>query len=213
MSKALSIRFDGIKTQYKRQLEPLTEQREALMREIEELTESRKAILEETAALHARNDELSGLNHQMARDIENKIFQQSYDNPPTYDQPPEPTPPPPPPSSTKIFSASTSSNMTYVDESSRTLRSRPSDVAENNRGGLFKRSKNREITTPVKGDSNSPGFMMNGFSKALKFIPHAFTQMALLRVARCDHCNDKMWGTQSRCNGRVSSYHCLLVTE
>lgn len=201
LSKALSVRFDGIKSQYKRQLEPLTEQREALLREIEQLSESRKAILEETAALHARNEELFGLNTQLVRNIENKTFQQSYAETPPYDQPPSPTPPPPPPSSTKVFSASTSSNMSYTEESNRTLRARPSELAENVRGGLFKRPKNRDVITPNRGDSNSSSPMTNGFQKAIKFIPHSFTQMALLRVARCDHCNDKMWGTQSRCHG------------
>lgn len=189
------MRFDGIKTQYKRQLEPLTEQREVLLREINELSESRKAILEEAAALHARNEELMGLNSQVARNIENQLFLQSAD-----------TPPPPP---SKAFGASTSSTMTYMEENSRTLRGRPLDSADHNRGGLFKWSKARDVSTPNKFDSstnsnNSSPVMMNGFQKAIKFVPHAFQQMALLRVSRCDHCNDKMWGSQSRCQGEIS---------
>lgn len=206
LSKALSVRFDGIKSQYKRQLEPLTEQREALQREIAELSESRKAILEETAALHARNEELMGLNHEMARHIENAVFQNSQDQHQHQNQPSSPTPPPPPPSNTKIFSSSTTSNMTFTEENSRTLRGRP-DTSETSRSLFGKRSRHRDVSTPIRGDSSnsnssSPG-IMNGFQKAAKFVPHAFTQMALLRVARCDHCNDKMWGTQSRCQGRI----------
>jgi cell division protein FtsB len=203
LSKALSVRFDGIKSQYKRQLEPLTEQREGLMREINELSESRKAILEETAALHARNEELMGLNSQLSRNIENQVFQQSTST--ASELFPSGTPPAPP---AKSFSASTSS---YSDENSRTLRGRPMDSVDHNRGGLFKwSSKTRELATPVKSESNSPGPMgMNGFQKAIKFVPHAFQQMALLRVSRCDHCNDKMWGSQSRCQGVMDD--CLML--
>ena len=29
---------------------------------------------------------------------------------------------------------------------------------------------------------------------------HSFQQISVLRVARCDHCNDKMWGSQLRCS-------------
>jgi Rho-type GTPase-activating protein 1/2 len=165
------------------------------MREIDELTESRKAILEETAALHARIEELSGLSSQMERNNESNVFQ------PSYEHPPSPSPPPPPPSNTKLFTVSTSSNMSYSEENNRTLKGRPSEPTEHSRGGLFKRSKNKEASTPIRSDSSPPSATINGFPKSTKSNPHSFTQMALLRVARCDHCNDKMWGSQSRCQG------------
>ena len=31
---------------------------------------------------------------------------------------------------------------------------------------------------------------------------HVFQQISVLRVARCDHCGDKMWGSQLRCSSK-----------
>ncbi|TCD61700.1 hypothetical protein EIP91_008029 [Steccherinum ochraceum] len=70
LGRALSTRFDNIKSQYAHQLLPLTEQREALMREIDDLKASREAFLEETTMLNARNEELAQLNAQYARRVE-----------------------------------------------------------------------------------------------------------------------------------------------
>ena len=33
---------------------------------------------------------------------------------------------------------------------------------------------------------------------------HVFQQVSVLRVARCDHCGDKMWGSQLRCTSEFS---------
>ncbi|CCM05062.1 uncharacterized protein FIBRA_07268 [Fibroporia radiculosa] len=70
VTRALSMRFDNIKSQYQHELLPLTEQREALLREITELKASRDAFLEETTVLNARNEELAQLNAQYVRRLE-----------------------------------------------------------------------------------------------------------------------------------------------
>ena len=33
---------------------------------------------------------------------------------------------------------------------------------------------------------------------------HVFQQISVLRVARCDHCGDKMWGSQLKCTSESS---------
>jgi len=43
---------------------------------------------------------------------------------------------------------------------------------------------------------------------------HTFQQSSALRIARCDHCGDKMWGSHLRCTGSVRSLswlHQLLI--
>ncbi|KAG8904479.1 hypothetical protein FRB99_001691 [Tulasnella sp. 403] len=70
LTRSLTTRFDNLKHQYRKELEPLRQQREALIREINELKEARDIFLEETTALNARNEELADLNAQIQRQIE-----------------------------------------------------------------------------------------------------------------------------------------------
>jgi hypothetical protein len=42
---------------------------------------------------------------------------------------------------------------------------------------------------------------MGNASKPVKTQDHAFQQVSVLRLARCDHCGDKLWGSQLRCSG------------
>ena len=39
-------------------------------------------------------------------------------------------------------------------------------------------------------------------SKPRSTKEHTFQQFSALRIARCDHCGDKMWGSHLRCTGR-----------
>ncbi|KAI6040203.1 RhoGAP-domain-containing protein [Pisolithus marmoratus] len=70
ISRSLAIRLDSLKSQYKHELIPLSEQRECLIREITELKASREQFLEETTVLNARNEELAQLSTQYARRME-----------------------------------------------------------------------------------------------------------------------------------------------
>ncbi|KZT18293.1 hypothetical protein NEOLEDRAFT_1184394 [Neolentinus lepideus HHB14362 ss-1] len=70
LSRTFSVRFDNIKSQYSRELVPLTEQKEILNREVAELKALREQFLEETASLSARNEELAQLHHQYIRQME-----------------------------------------------------------------------------------------------------------------------------------------------
>ena len=70
IGRSLTMRLDNIKRQYQRDLLPLTQQKEALVRELLELKEARDVFLEETAVLGARNEELAQLNAQYERKLE-----------------------------------------------------------------------------------------------------------------------------------------------
>src|SRR5882724_4692865 len=70
LQRSLTSRFDNLKSQYKRELQPLLQQRETLIREINELKEERNICLEETTALNAHNQEIVELNARATRHIE-----------------------------------------------------------------------------------------------------------------------------------------------
>ncbi|KAF9650640.1 RhoGAP-domain-containing protein [Thelephora ganbajun] len=70
LSRNLTTRLDKIKKQYKRELLPLTQQRERLEREIDDLKAHRDLLLEETTMLNLRNEELAQLTQQYLRRVE-----------------------------------------------------------------------------------------------------------------------------------------------
>jgi Rho-type GTPase-activating protein 1/2 len=47
--------------------------------------------------------------------------------------------------------------------------------------------------------------------KAKTTMEHNFQPLSLLRFTRCDHCGDKMWGSQLRCTGRVLPSFCIFA--
>lgn len=203
LQRSLTSRFDNLKTQYKRELEPLVQQREALLREINELKEERNICLEETTALNARNEELVELNARTARQLEfgtrgtgprawspmpSSLGEHVHPRPST----PKSTPLPPVPSGSGYTSSTLSVGMSQEDREEP--RATPTD-----RKKWFKTSK------------EAIRFMSDGPPVPEKEnIRHNFQQLTVLRFARCDHCGDKMWGTQLRCTSE--SYQNLFGT-
>ena len=165
------------------------QQREALWREIHELKEERNICLEETTALNARNEELAELNSRMARQIESGArgavphawSPMQQQGPST----PKITPLPPVPHNSGYISSTMSvGTSATLHEERDEPRATPTD-----RKKWFK--TNREAAR----------FMSDGPPVPEKEnLRHNFQQLTILRFARCDHCGDKMWGTQLRCN-------------
>ncbi|GJE94429.1 RhoGAP-domain-containing protein [Phanerochaete sordida] len=206
LSKALSIRFDNIKNQYQNDLLPLTAQREGLVREITELRASRDAYLEETTMLSARNEELAQLHAQYYRRMEisadGMSEQSGRDSSLDKARPPG-------------IAASATSSTTAVSEESvdqRYVKISKQDAAE--------------VQTPQpRGKFKWPGYRnqpakehashMSESTKAKPRIEHNFQQVNGLRVARCDHCGDKMWGSIMRCGTcNIAVHHrCLQLVH
>ncbi|KAF8585944.1 RhoGAP-domain-containing protein [Ramaria rubella] len=190
LQRSFRERFDLIKSQYRRELEPLALQREALLREIQELKEERNICLEETTALNARNEELAELNAQTSRQIESgangdmRAWSPMLQHPPS--TPIKTTPLPAVPYTSGYTSTgstlSTSTSTTLQEE--RDPRATPVD-----RKKWFKPNKDT-----VRAMSDGPPIPEK------ETLRHNFQQLTILRFARCDHCGDKMWGTQLRCN-------------
>lgn len=214
LSRSLTSRFDGIKSQYRKELEPLIQQKESLAREINELKEVRDSIMEETTALNARNEELSDLNTQIARKLETSV--------PTGTKP---APAPIPVSKPKFTSTQSAPNTNGTDSSfgtrqshsmdgdDKTLRApKPAETHEHHAAkvGKFKWYKGKENTAPR---NDSLGISVSSEKGRLTAAVHNFSQMSILRMARCDHCSDKMWGSQLRCQGEHMAFVLRHRTE
>ncbi|KAH9485348.1 N-chimaerin [Psilocybe cubensis] len=212
LGRSLTKKLEGIRNQYQRELVPLTEQKEVLTREIAELKAVRDVFLEETAALNARNEELAQLSAVYSRRLDNatpeavpeapskpEASQSPNDNTrsqaPTYLVPPS-------------LSTSTSGSTTVYDDSAepRIIKAQKSE---------------NELHTPAKPKFKWPGTKAKDFSspsssettKGKAHIEHNFQQLSILRFTRCDHCGDKMWGSQLRCTVCSTSIHVRCIAN
>ncbi|PWN44503.1 RhoGAP-domain-containing protein [Ceraceosorus guamensis] len=85
LQRNLSVRLEGVKEKYRKEIDELTFERDALMIEIEELKQSRDVFLEESQTLNHRNEELNGILTQLTRNVEaaqvradQQAFQQQF---------------------------------------------------------------------------------------------------------------------------------------
>ncbi|KAJ2918598.1 hypothetical protein MD484_g1879, partial [Candolleomyces efflorescens] len=207
LGRSLTKRLDGIRNQYSRDLIPLQQQREQLSREITELKAVRDVFLEETAALNARNEELAQLSAVYSRRME--------------------TIPETPSRMEKSRQGSVALGVALAPSLS-TSTSSSSTVYEDTTDRHMKvPSSNHEMHTPAKNKFKWPGSKVkemvspppttNGggveFSKGKAHIEHNFQQLSVLRFTRCDHCGDKMWGSQLKCTVCSTSIHVRCIAN
>ena len=229
LTRGLSMRFDNIKVQYQHELIPLTERREALLREIAELKASRDAFLEETTVLNKRNEELAQLNAQYQRRVEaapsadgakddnagggggggtGGVLQERQTN--SFDRARSPP---------MLNSSLSSTTLALSDESAETTKvvkvPRASTEAEPAQQARprFKWPGSRGAAAPKENVAlvNGAGVGMGTDGKPKWRREHVFQQISVLRVARCDHCGDKMWGSQLKCTSESSAFPPLAV--
>ncbi|KAH8828340.1 hypothetical protein DL96DRAFT_1602759 [Flagelloscypha sp. PMI_526] len=198
LGRSLTMRLDSLKVQYERDLIPLISQKDALSREIQELKGVRETFLEETTVLNARNEELAQLSAQYARRMEmaepasrgmTGLLQSSVTD--------EDTMKPNRLVHHKIEVDATPTKGKFMNWPSRST-SKQKDLPV--------------ISTPppssVELAARSSTPKMNGSS-----TEHNFQQLSVLRFARCDHCGDKMWGSQLRCTACNISIHVRCVNH
>ncbi|KAJ7209503.1 signal transducer, partial [Mycena pura] len=194
LGRSLTLRLDTIKKQYQRDLIPLRQERETLAREVMELKGVRDVFLEETTVLNARNEELAQLSAQYARKM--------VPLPETPSKTPQATPVRPQHSAQQAsqYLGSLTPSVTGSSASDDTHESRfkiqveaptPSKVRP-----VFKWPGSR-VKEPIATPSPAPELKQ-------KVQAHNFQQLSVLRFTRCDHCGDKMWGSQLRCTGDLS---------
>lgn len=222
MSRSLTMRLDNIKTQYQHELIPLTQQREALIREVAELKAAREQFLEETTVLNARNEELAQLSAQYVRRIEtsrsatptvdvigskdesavSSVSEKSTSFDHEHPQSDFPS------MSSSLNGVAAFSTTTLVEESEAKFNkaSRP-DMADS----LPSTLKSAKFKWPMaRGRDPS---LSSVDQKGKGQVPHSFNQTSVLRFTRCDHCGDKLWGSQFRCSVCHISVHPRCVNQ
>lgn len=203
LGRSLTKRLESIKNQYKRDLLPLTKEKESLQREIAELKAVRDVFLEETTVLNARNEELAQLSaaysrrmetvpeaypsngyhdHGRGLSIDHRVHQIYQSHPVTISH-----------------SLSSSTSSTLHDE---TMDLRPPKIQRLESDHIPAKSKfiNMKWVGSRAKELTSPQATVAAERKITP-IPHNFQQLSILRFTRCDHCGDKMWGSQLRCTG------------
>ncbi|PWZ03747.1 RhoGAP-domain-containing protein [Testicularia cyperi] len=70
ITKSLATRLEAVKARYRKDIDELTLERDALLIEIEELKQSKDLFLEEAQSLNAKNDELNAVLAQLNRKVE-----------------------------------------------------------------------------------------------------------------------------------------------
>jgi cell division protein FtsB len=206
MDMSLTSRLDTIKEQYKEELEPLTAQREALLREISELRDSRDLVLEESSSLAAKNEELAELNAQLKRQAEVLQDSLSRQRPPTIFNKARGHPT----GSPSLSSLATTMTLHEApEETARVVKvTKPETLMEAapRKFKWYKSSKGPEPTSSSASISKPLGLPADRNksrpSMDTGVREHVFQQHSTMRFTRCEHCNDKMWGLQElRCAG------------
>lgn len=210
LGRSLTKRLENIRTQYQKELIPLNEQKESLNREISELKAVRDTFLEETTVLNARNEELAQLTALYTRRIDSQESQVKLVN-----------------GSSDTLPARGQAHL--IAQSLSTSYSQTSTYDEAHPGmnrSLSSRSDNSDIVTPMKpgmgkfkwpGSSSklhkdyttsspTPATAPEIPPKGKAHIEHNFQQLSVLRFTKCDHCGDKMWGSQLRCTGTCFAF-------
>lgn len=222
MSRSLTMRLDNIKTQYQHELIPLTQQREALSREVAELKAAREQFLEETTVLNARNEELAQLSAQYVRRIEtsrsatptmdvivskdeslaNFVREKSTSFDREHPQSDFPS------MSSSLNGLAAPSTTTLVEESEARYNkaSRP-EIADS----LPSTLKSAKFKWPM-ARGRDPSISSTD-QKGKGRVAHSFNQTSVLRFTRCDHCGDKLWGSQFRCSVCHISVHPRCVNQ
>ncbi|KAF8993695.1 hypothetical protein BDQ17DRAFT_125529 [Cyathus striatus] len=216
LGRSLTKRLDSIKAQYQRDLIPLTQQREALNREIAELKAVRDVFLEETTVLNARNEELAQLSAVYARRLENLVespgkigdtLRPSLEKQRSHSQLSQSQPAT---SLAPSLNPSTSTSSTiYEDTESRFPKGFRGETE------MHTPAKKPLIKWPTSKakDAISPASSMDTSKAKAARLEHNFQQLSVLRFTRCDHCGDKMWGSQLRCTICNTSIHVRCITH
>jgi Rho-type GTPase-activating protein 1/2 len=222
LSRNITTRFERLKKQYKRELLPLTQQRERLERENEDLKAQRSLLLEETTVLNLRNEELAQLTAQYMRRAEiaegsvvshtshhilREKSSQSLDRARLQH----------PSQSLSSHSSTTLNDDVQETKVSRNQKADGLDAPP----GTFRTQKflkwsgkaSREQLSGKEPAAMHVAPLEYGRPKSRSSREHNFQQQSGLRIGKCDHCGDKMWGSHLRCTSKQPYYLRLMITH
>ena len=160
----------------------LADERESLLHEIAELQSVREIHLEETTMLNARNEELAHLNAYYLRRIE--AASSEYSTPVREKQSNERQHPALPLQPSHAVNSSFGASSDESADLGKFAKAQQKPTT-----GVFKwRGNNKE---PASAGQDSPNEKPRS--------KHTFQQVNVLRLSKCDHCGEKLWGSQARC--------------
>lgn len=205
LSRTLTVRLEKLKKEYQRELVPLTEQREALAREITELKAVRDTFLEETTVLNARNEELAQLSAQYTRRMD--MVPETTSTNPIF------TPQKPFPHQVQQIQQTPSSYPRQSAEADDTVDLRYIKVTKAEADLPTPSKKFIKWPTRTKEVVATNAIPLTSSESRGKASEHNFQQLSILRFTRCDHCQEKMWGSQLRCTTCSISVHTRCVNQ
>jgi hypothetical protein len=219
----LTNRFDNIRIKYRSEIEPLFEQREMLLRELNELKMAKEKSLEEATRLTVQNESLQELNVKMQHQHDTLQSVMKPRPPEKRSKGSGGSGLSNPPSTSTLHSVTTSGTWNTLLEAQHEAKygkgaksdteSTPATALRKFgwfKGGSGKDSSpgpsrdvpHKELPVPplprLPPRAPSPPVVVEK-AKAPTALVHNFQQQGILRAARCDHCTDKMWGSQLRC--------------
>ncbi|KAH9994024.1 Rho GTPase activation protein [Russula vinacea] len=199
LSRSLSARLTNLKAQYKNELMSLSDERESLLREIAELQTAKNVFLEETTMLNVRNEELAHLNAHYTRRIELAASSESLmPSRETQSFERQRSVQPLQPSHTVNASIGLSSDESA--DSTRFAKSHQKTPTGDAHLRVFKwRGNHKEATAAASAALDGPNEKTR--------LKHAFQIISVLRLSKCDHCGEKLWGSQARCQTCHISVH------
>jgi len=215
--RSLTMRLDNVKKQYQHELIPLTQQREILVREVAELKAVRDVFLEETTVLNARNEELAQLSAQYARRMDTvpempskdqtASMARSLDRSRSQRQPLQQAPTFHHSVSSSTIGSPTNSDETVDSKAVKVQKAEAEFPTPSSKGKFMKwpGSKPKEVVSSVA--------VSDSINKGKVHLEHTFQQLSVLRFTRCDHCGDKMWGSQLRCSSCNISVHVRCINH
>lgn len=175
----------------------LSDERESLLREIVELQTARNVFLEETTMLNVRNEELAHLNAHYMRRIEIAASTESLHGRDTQSFERQRPAQPLQPSHTVNASIGVSTIGVSSDESAestRYARAQQKFMSGDAPMRVFKwRGNNKDANAAALAALDGPN--------EKTWLRHTFQNVSVLRLSKCDHCGEKLWGSQARCQG------------
>jgi hypothetical protein len=181
----------------------LSDERESLLREIAELQTARNVFLEETTMLNVRNEELAHLNAHYMRRIEVAASTESL-LPGRDTQSFERQRPAQPLQPSHTVNASIGVSSDESADSTRYAKVQQRPTAGDAPLRVFKwRGNNKEANVAALA-------ALDG-SNEKTWLKHTFQNVSVLRLSKCDHCGEKLWGSQARCQGMYRGHFQSVV--
>lgn len=181
----------------------LSDERESLLREIAELQTAKNVFLEETTMLNVRNEELAHLNAHYTRRIELAASSESLmPSRETQSFERQRSVQPLQPSHTVNASIGLSSDESA--DSTRFAKSHQKTPTGDAHLRVFKwRGNHKEATAAASAALDGPNEKTR--------LKHAFQIISVLRLSKCDHCGEKLWGSQARCQSMYCRHFRSVV--